>query len=72
MLHRFAFSIILLITGLMVLGCSGGGDPVNIDPAPIPVVTGTGEDSVHSLWGLWTFACDAEAGNIEVIPVREG
>jgi hypothetical protein len=58
-------SIVLLCIGL-VLGCSGGVNPVE-PVAGRDVATG---DASHNMWGLWQFKADPVKETLDVIPLR--
>ncbi len=76
MFRRFLYLTTIALVWAFIAGCSTNAGPVNVgqdgDDANIQVMKSVEEYSGHSLWGLWTFICEPEAGSIEAVPLREG
>ncbi len=66
--NRFIVQISVIFTLVFLLGCSGGPDPVCVDPG----LSGAdrADISSRSLWGLWHCRMDPGSGQIEVAPMR--
>ncbi len=59
---------ILVVFSFLILGCSGGVNPLAPDDATSTKIS----NSHHALWGLWQFAADPEAGELGVAQLRTG
>lgn len=70
-MKRILGSITCLLLMIFTTGCSHSSPPV------APVLRETAEPSVttaespHNILGLYTFVCDPDSGNVDVIPIRD-
>ncbi len=75
--NRFVLALLVLTAlSIAVIGCAGTGSPLGPDIAGSPTdpdITGntaTGSSNSHMLWGWADLTCNAETGEIELVPSR--
>ena len=73
-MQQIFFSLVIAVLLLVVISCSGGSNVVT--PVTEPEMTlGTSrheeQNQTHSLWGMWQFIADPEAGTLG-LEVLEG
>ena len=73
---RQIFIFLMIVALLLVMiSCTGGGNAVSPVTEP-EMISGTsshtGQNQTHSLWGLWQFIANPEAGRLDIFQLRSG
>ena len=71
MKSKRVFLVILIMSFIYGLGCSGSGGGTPIVPDAVSGESMDASPGSHSNWGMWQFVCDPEAGTVDVVKLRD-